>query len=360
MLLDYILEPPSYGWKDENGNVVKPTPKQILKEFLSRVNVFADRKNYLSFLGWFWVLCLLPFMLLFITKYITIPLFIVGFIYSMVCMGSHGTIWYHRYCTHRAYKFSNKFWQIVTQNLVIRLIPEETYVVSHHVHHLKSELPGDPYNAQCGFLYCFFADSNHQPVNRNLSEDDYATLSKLLDGQPIVRNTYEQYKKWGSICAPLPLLLHWVANWSFWFAAYYFLGEAIGVGGMALACTIFGWAFVWGVGIRTFNYDGHGQGEDKKVEGIDFHKKDNSINQLWPGFVAGEWHNNHHLYPTGARSGFLPYQFDTAWIYIKSLSMIGAVTEYNDYKKEFLETYYKPYLSSESTNKATKPYTDSH
>jgi stearoyl-CoA desaturase (delta-9 desaturase) len=64
-----------------------------------------------------------------------------------------------------------------------------------------------------------------------------------------------------------------------------------------------------------------------------------SINQLWPGYVAGEWHNNHHLFPKSARSGFKPYQFDLAWCYIKFLSMIGAVSSYRDSKKQFLLEY---------------------
>jgi fatty-acid desaturase len=58
-------------------------------------------------------------------------------------------------------------------------------------------------------------------------------------------------------------------------------------------------------------------------DGVDHNREDMSINQLWPGYVAGEWHNNHHLYPKSARSGFKPYQFDLAWCYIKMMSMLG-------------------------------------
>jgi stearoyl-CoA desaturase (delta-9 desaturase) len=67
-----------------------------------------------------------------------------------------------------------------------------------------------------------------------------------------------------------------------------------------------------------------------------------SINQVWPGIVAGEWHNNHHLYPTSARSGFKTFQVDSAWYYIKFMSMIGAVKSYKDSKAEFNEKYCKP------------------
>ena len=77
-------------------------------------------------------------------------------------------------------------------------------------------------------------------------------------------------------------------------------------------------------------------------EGIDHNREDMSINQLWPGYVAGEWHNNHHLYPKSARSGFKPYQFDLAWCYIKMMSMLGAVSSYRDSKADFLKEYCTP------------------
>ncbi len=58
-----------------------------------------------------------------------------------------------------------------------------------------------------------------------------------------------------------------------------------------------------------------------------------------PGLFAGEWHNNHHLYPSSARAGFLPYQIDLAWIYIYSLHKAGGVTSYHDSKNDFLKKY---------------------
>ena len=73
----------------------------------------------------------------------------------MIIMGTHGTIWLHRYCTHKSFTFRHKIWRFLTQNLVIKTVPEEMYVVSHHVHHVKSDEPGDPYNARAGFYTVF-------------------------------------------------------------------------------------------------------------------------------------------------------------------------------------------------------------
>jgi stearoyl-CoA desaturase (delta-9 desaturase) len=331
-----VLEPPSYGWEDESGKLIEPSPGQIFKEFFSRLNVFSNKKNWLSFTSWFLIVCLSPFFTLFILKYFTIPRLIIAFFYSMIFMGSHGTIWHHRYCTHRAYKFRNNFWRFFTQNLTLKIIPEEIYAVSHHVHHALSDQPGDPYNANAGFLYCFLADVNHQPIARNLSEKDYLKAVNLMDHTGISPNTYAQYQKFGTICNPTRAIIGIILNWGFWFAVFYLIG------GFGLVCTMFGAAGFWAVGVRTFNYEGHGKGKDKRRDGVDYNREDMSINQVWPGFVAGEWHNNHHLFPKSARSGFKPYQVDTAWYYIKFMSMIGAVSSYHDSKKQFYAEYCNP------------------
>jgi stearoyl-CoA desaturase (delta-9 desaturase) len=60
-LLDYVLEIPGYGWKDRNGNLVKPTTQQILKEFFKRLNIFKTKKSWLPFFSWIKVALLAPF-----------------------------------------------------------------------------------------------------------------------------------------------------------------------------------------------------------------------------------------------------------------------------------------------------------
>src|SRR6185436_766641 len=136
---------------------------------------------------------------------------------------------------------------------------------------------------------------------------------------------------------------HMLLNWAFWYFVFFLIG------GNALACALFGGAFFWAVGVRTFNYEGHGKGKDKRTEGMDFNRGDMSVNQYWPGIVAGEWHNNHHLYPSSARSGFLKYQVDFAWYYIYFMHKIGAITSYHDSKKQFKEKHYAPYVKDSSS-----------
>jgi stearoyl-CoA desaturase (delta-9 desaturase) len=308
----------------------------MLGEFLFRMNPFRDRRNWLTAFGWFMTFLFVPVFFLFFFKFFTWKLFAIGFVYSMVLMGTHGTIYLHRYGTHRAYKFSNRFWLQIARNLVIKVIPEEIYVVSHHVHHKYSEQAWDPYNVNGGWLYCFLSDANHQSIARNLSEKDYARVVRMVEHMGLKPNTYAQYLRWGSVAHPARTVIHYLLNWALNFGVFYWIG------GLPLAVALFGMAGVWAFGVRTFNYDGHGRGKDRRQDGIDFNRKDQSVNQIWPGYVAGEWHNNHHLYASSARSGFLPYQFDGAWEIIRLWSRLGIVSSYRDDKAEFIARYVRP------------------
>lgn len=338
-LLDRVLDLPSYGF-EKDGQLVRPTAKQVFREFGIRMNVFKDKKNWLPCFGWMMTTSLsIPFFIFFI-KFFSWPLFALAFLYSMVFMGSHGTFWLHRFGTHRAFKFTNRWTRLICRNLTMRIIPEEIYIISHHVHHQFPEKAGDPYNVHGGFLYCFFSDGIHQNIARNLDEKDYEVLCKLVRHTGIRLNTYAQYQKWGTLVHPATTILHYFANWGFWYAAFYFIG------GHELACALFGSAGVWGFGVRTFNYEGHGAGKDKRQEGIDFGRDNLSINQMWPGYVAGEWHNNHHLYANSARTGFLPYQLDLPWHFIRLLRALGQIEGVKDYKEEFMRDYYIPYTES--------------
>ncbi len=331
--IDHVLETPSYGWKNEKGELIVPTLKQLYKEAFSRINIFKSKKNWISLVSWLMAACMVPFFVAFLLYYFSWKLAIVFVVYSMVFISTHATIWYHRFSTHKAYTFSHPIFRFITQNLGIKTFPEEIYVVSHHVHHSKSDEPGDPYNPKGGFMYCMLSDVNHQSINKNLSEEDYKRAAHFMKHTGVKINSYAQYQKWGSIACPYYTVGLWFLNWAFWYTALYLIG------GPALACTIFSAAMFWFILVRAFNYTGHGKGENKHVDGVDFDRSNLSINQTRPGLFAGEWHNNHHLYPGSARAGFLPNQLDLAWIYIFSLYKLGAVSSYRDSKKDFLKKY---------------------
>ena len=331
--LDRVLQEPSYKWENENGEVVKPSVSRLFQEAFYRINVFKDKRNWISAISWLMVIFMLPFFYFFLTRYISIPLVLLFLLYAMIIMSTHGTIWFHRFCTHNSYSFSHKIWRFITQNLVIKTFPEEIYVISHHVHHAKSDEAGDPYNSTAGFWYCMLSDVNHQSLAKDLSESDYNKAAQMMQHTGVVINSYQQFKDYGSVAHPLYTVALWLGNWAFWFAAFYLLG------GFALVCTMFSAAMFWFVFVRAFNYTGHGKGEEKHVDGVDYDRSNLSINQLRPGLFSGEWHNNHHLYPGSARSGFLNYQLDLAWYYIFGLYKLGLVNQYQNNRQDFMDNY---------------------
>ncbi|HJK99440.1 MAG TPA: fatty acid desaturase, partial [Polyangiaceae bacterium LLY-WYZ-14_1] len=348
-----VLRRPAYGWATPEGELYVPTRRELLGEFLRRLDVRRSRGNWQVLATWMFTIGLVPFFVAFFAFHFSWPLVVAGFFYSMVLMGSYGTVWLHRFGTHGAFRFKSKLWRFITKNLVIRVCPDEIYIVSHHVHHAKSDLPGDPYNPKAGWLYCFLADANHQPIASDLSRRDYARVCRLLERGGAPLHTYEEYLRWGTAEKPWATVLSFLGNWAFWYAAFYVIG------GHALATALFGSALVWAVGIRTFNYGAHGGGKDLRRDAVDFGKRDLSINALWPGFVAGEWHNNHHLYPNSARNGFLWYQLDLPFLYIRFLAAIGAVSHVRDHTEAFFTRHYRPFreaqaLSADRANAQTQ------
>jgi stearoyl-CoA desaturase (delta-9 desaturase) len=335
--LERVLEPPSYGYLRQ-GSFYAPSHRELWAEFGRRINVFRSRKQWLPLWSWVSSLALLPFLVVFVRYHFHFWLLALGLVYSMVGLGTHGTVYLHRYCTHRAFDFTGGVWRFVWRNLVIKVASEELYVVSHHVHHRLAERPGDPYNVHGGWLYCFLADVNHQPIASHLTEAEYLRAGRLLRHTGMQLNSHEKYTKWGSLSDPVRTISHYLLNWAFWYGAFFVLG------GHPLATAIFGASFIWAFGIRTFNFDGHGGGKDARRIGHDFNRDDLSINQCWPGYVAGEWHSNHHLYPTSARSGFLPHQIDLAWLAIRACYWMGGVARCKDSKADFYRDRYVPYL----------------
>jgi fatty-acid desaturase len=338
-ILKRALRVPAYGWS-RGEELYVPTRREILREWGQRLNLLHSRKAWLPVMLWSFTLLLLPFGVVFLVYYFSWSLMLAGFLYSMVWLGTHGTVYLHRYGTHRAFTFRNRYYRFVCQNLAIKLVPEEMYIVSHHVHHAYSDQPGDPYNARAGWLYCFLAADVHQQINPDLSARDYAQVAGLLKHTGVRPNSYEQYRTWGSITHPARLFTNYVLNWAFWYAVFYALG------GHALATALFGWAAVWAIGIRAHNFDLHAGGKDKRHDGLDFDRESLAVNRLWPGLVAGEWHNNHHLFPTSVQAGFLPWQLDSAFAFIRFYRLLGGVSSWRNLRPKFYERHYLPHLAA--------------
>jgi len=105
---------------------------------------------------------------------------------------------------------------------------------------------------------------------------------------------------------------------------------------MAWFSAVFTFTFL----MRDFNYRGHSHSSPPKhVEGWDLDRRSLALNQRFYGYIAGEWHNNHHSFRASANCAFLPGQLDLAFIVIKAMHRVGIVDRFNDHRPQFRQLF---------------------
>lgn len=294
----------------------KPTLREVLVEWVDSVNFVKDRTRLLPALYALYHFATFVVFVMFLVLHFSFLSLLTVFVLACGIATVYNTVWYHRYCTHRAFKFSNIWWIrffLWTNPVCFR---EESYVIPHRIHHSKTDEPGDPYGPHLGWLGSYLATESQQKMNRNISEADFQRLSKSLNHLGIVKNSYRDYQRTGSV----ENVYHYGARVLFANVFWCAIADAIAgwTGVMAWIAGVFMYTFV----VRDFNYRGHGGFFGTQPKGL-------PINQVIYGIIAGEWHENHHTYPRLARSGFAWWQLDLPYWIIKLMSLCGGVAEFN-------------------------------
>lgn len=301
--------------------------------FFKGINILESKKNWIYFANIMATAIMIIPTIIFFKDYFSWSL--MGFVVLMnaLVLNIYSTFYFHRFCSHKAFKVKNKFGLLILKNLAPKFFMEEVFTMAHQVHHKYSDTDVDPHNAKHGGLHCYLSDVTMMRLNPELDERGYERAKALVAHTGIEAHTYEEYKKWGSITKPLNTVIHFILNWTFWGALFY------AIGGMGLLTAAGAGGFFWGLAVRNFNYKSHGSGEDKRKEWRDTDKNSLGLNLIMPGTLCGEWHANHHVYPTSARCGFLPWQLDLAFVSVWTLKKIGIVESYIDKKEDFIKTY---------------------
>jgi stearoyl-CoA desaturase (Delta-9 desaturase) len=222
------------------------------------------------------------------------------------------TIGFHRLLTHRSFEsprivrlFFGICGSIAAQGALIR------WCATHRRHHQMSDRDGDPHSphtygdsslallrgmwhAHMGWLF------HRDPIDTADSVNDLLTDPALL----FIDKFYFAWVFLG-LLIPGAFIGLWTGSW------YGFFSGVIW-GGLVRIClmqhatwSINSVCHVWGT--REYSTTDH-----------------STNNWICAVLALGEgWHNNHHAFPTSARHGLKWYQFDSSWIIIKTIGLLG-------------------------------------
>ncbi len=314
-----VLLAPTYGYGDDPPR--KPTLREVGIELVDSVAFWRDRSRLVPALIAAYHLIAFVVFLLFFARFFSIARLVVVLVVANLIGILYNTVWYHRYCAHRAFRFRGLWLArlfLWTNPLGFR---EESYVIPHEIHHSKTDQPGDPYGPHLGWLGSYLAAESTQKMNRDIGRQDYERISSSLEHVGFVKNSYREFQRTGSF----ENLWHYAARTVFanllWISGAYAIAGWQGV--VAWISAVFLFSFM----LRDFNYRGHGGSFVSASKGA-------PINQMHYGFLVGEWHESHHANPQLARSGQAWWQVDVPYGIIRLLSACGAVVHYNSLQSE--------------------------
>jgi fatty-acid desaturase len=205
---------------------------------------------------------------------------------------------FHRLLTHRGYKTPKALEYFLTFCGLLALEGGAiNWVVTHRIHHSKTDMIGDPHTPRDGGWWAHMG----WILTGTAQQHDDETMQRYapdLMKDPV--------HVWMNRLYFVPLILSGVAllaigGWPMMFV------------GVFLRVTV-GLHFTWLVNSAT-----HMWGKRR------FATRDDSTNSWWVALLTfGEgWHNNHHAYPRAARHGLRWYEIDFNWYGIKGLELLG-------------------------------------
>jgi len=325
-----VMAEPLFGYADEDGRPHTPTLQEAAAEWLDSVNFIDNPKRSPAAFNFVYHLATGMFFAFVVLNQLgPLKVLFMGLCISAL-VTVYNTVWYHRYCSHQAFRFRKPIFSLLflwTNPMVFR---EEAYTVPHRVHHQLTEKAGDPYGPHLGWLGSYLAVESSQKFNTDISEKEYASLAASLGHIGFKANSHTQFQATGAIENVVHYGLRVLFAQMFWIMIFVCLGSASLI--PAWYASIFAASFL----IRDFNWHGHGGlFQRKKKPGWEFDTNSHALNQRFYGFLASEWHDNHHRYPGSANNGFLPGQLDFAFLLIRLLRRMGVVSSYTDDLPQF-------------------------
>ncbi|MDP9152251.1 MAG: hypothetical protein M3O36_20190 [Myxococcota bacterium] len=322
-----LLDPPFA----DRADIRAPRLKCILAAWADAVDGIRHPERVLNTFNLLFQIATLAMAVVYVARYATAAsaavLVMAVWLFGVV----YNTVWYHRYCSHRAFSFSRPWISrlfLWSNPLVLR---EEVYAIPHRGHHKFSDTPKDPHGPHLGWLASFLAHESLYRINRRVGPEDYRVYCRSMQHVGIVVAPYELFIRTGSLEHVGWYAARTIVAHLGWCTALYLSGGTSFVLAWYTAICV-----TWLL-IRDFQWRGHGAGLTRaKKRGWEFDMSSRALNQRFYGYIAGEWHDNHHQFPVSANNGFLRSQPDMAFVFIRALHRLGLVATYSDAAPRFL------------------------
>ena len=317
-----VLVEPRFRHPGTDDSVQPPTVAEIVSELLHVLNLKVFPTYKLLAANFFCYLLTSLLFIVFSLNYLSLS----NILFAAICVVFVGTlynsVWFHRYCCHSAFEFKKAYFSylFLWTNPLSFIFREEVYAIPHRIHHEQTEKAADPYGPHLGWLGSFLSTELTQRLNTDITEKDYEWMKSSIHHIGLRVNDFQRFTKTGSIENVVQYSLRVIFAQLFWVALIY------SVGGFTFVLSWYASIFITASLIRDFNWRGHGGSFHRvKKPGWEFGKRSYALNQRFYGYIASEWHDNHHKYPTSANNGFLPGQIDIAFSVIQFLQKLGFV-----------------------------------
>jgi stearoyl-CoA desaturase (Delta-9 desaturase) len=243
---------------------------------------------------------------------------VVGWPQVLVMLGMYAlagfgvTIGFHRLLTHKAFDTYRPvrlalaiIGSIAAQGAVIR------WCATHRRHHQVSDREGDPHSphlhgdSSLGLLRGMWHAHMGWLFRRDVSDSARSVPDLLEDRAMLLIDRLYFFWVFFGIVLPGAIVGLWTQSWAGFFSGMIW-------GGVVRICLLqhVTWSInsichVWGK--RPFKSGDH-----------------STNNWLCAILALGEgWHNNHHAFPTSARHGLRWWQFDSSYLIIRTMGLLG-------------------------------------